>query len=269
MYLEYYGLREMPFNITPDPKFLFLSPKHQEALQHVRYGIMEKKGFIVLTGEVGCGKTTLCRQLMEELDPERFQTALILNPRLNEFELVQVILHEMGVANVSGTMSELLARLNHRLLELIQMGKDIVLIIDESQNLEVQTMEHLRLLSNLETDKQKLIQIILIGQPELKDKLQRKDLRQLLQRVLVFFELEPLDLQETISYIQHRLTMAGSHGRPRFTLNACKKVYKESVGVPRLINNLCDKAVLSAYVKNRDEVTWWDVRRAKKELQLL
>ncbi|MDX2111791.1 MAG: AAA family ATPase [Verrucomicrobiota bacterium] len=268
MYLEYYGLREMPFNITPDPRFLFLSPKHQEALQHLRYGIQEKKGFMVLTGEVGCGKTLLCRKLMDEMNHDRYATALILNPRLNEFELVQVILSELGEGDVKGTMSELLARLNRRLLELIQQGKDIVLIIDESQNLEVQTMEHLRLLSNLETDKQKLLQIILIGQPELKDKLERKDLRQLLQRVLVFYELEPLDLQETTLYIQHRLTMAGSAGRPRFSRNACKKIFSTSLGIPRVINNLCDKAVLAAYVKNRDEVTWWDVRRAKKELSV-
>ncbi len=268
MYLEYYGLREMPFNITPDPRFLFLSPKHQEALQHLRYGIREKKGFMVLTGEVGCGKTTICRQLLEELDQQRYATALILNPRLNEFELVQVILSELGVNHNSGTMSELLAMLNRRLLELIHEGKDIVLLIDESQNLEVETMEHLRLLSNLETDKQKLLQIILIGQPELKEKLERKDMRQLLQRVLVFYELEPLNLEETIHYIQHRITMAGGKGRPRFTMNACKKVYQESMGIPRLINNLCDKAILAAYIKNRDEVNWWDVRRAKRELSV-
>lgn len=268
MYQQYYGLREMPFSITPDPRFLFLSPTHQEALQHLRYGLEEKKGFIVLTGEVGCGKTTICRKLLEELDPKRFETALILNPRLTELELVKAILTELGETALPDSPNELLQRLNKKLLDETNRGRDVVVIIDESQNLEIQTMEHVRLLSNLETDKQKLLQIILIGQPELREKLRRKELRQLRQRVLVFYELDSLNLEETVSYIQHRLTTAGSMGRPRFTLAACKKVYRASLGIPRIINNLCDKAILSAYVKNKDDVSWWDVRRAIKESHL-
>ncbi len=268
MYQHYYGLREMPFSITPDPQFLFLSPTHQEALQHLRYGVEQKKGFIVLTGEVGCGKTTLCRKLLEELDPEHYETALVLNPRLTETQLLRVILMELGEGNPMGDLQDLLHQLNTRLLDLIHRGKSIVLIIDESQNLEFDTLEHVRLLSNLETDTQKLLQIVLIGQPELKDKLKQKRMRQLAQRILVFYDLEPLTEDETTAYIQHRLTTAGSNGRPRFSARASRKVYRITYGVPRLINNLCDKAILAAYVRDKDEVTWWDVRRAARELKI-
>lgn len=269
MYQQFYGLREMPFSITPDPKFLYLSPTHLEALQHLRYGIEQKKGFIVLTGEVGCGKTTLCRQLLTELDPGRYETALILNPRLNEEQMLRAILTELNDRPTNaGDRNDLMDQLNRLLLSRIDEGKSIVLIIDESQNLEFETMEHVRLLSNLETDTQKLLQIILIGQPELKEKLNQKKLRQLRQRILVFYDLRPLSLEETINYIQHRLTRAGSNGRPRFTFHACRKVFRESYGIPRVINNICDKAILSAFVKSSDEVTWWDVRRAMKEVRL-
>lgn len=268
MYQQFYGFREMPFNITPDPRFLFLSKGHQEALQHLRYGIREKKGFIVLTGEVGCGKTTLCRQLLEEMDPNNIETALILNPRLTETQLLQAILHELGVETTKRSRQDLLERLNDHLLELIAAGKEIVVIIDESQNMSFEALEHVRLLSNLETNTQKLLQIILIGQPELKEKLQREELRQLRQRVLVYYDLRPLSREQTSQYIQHRLTLAGANGRPQFTRRAMGKIFSTSQGIPRLINNLCDKALLSAYVKSRDTVTWWDAWRAAKELNL-
>ena len=165
MYQRYYSLREMPFNISPDPKFLFLSATHQDALSHLLYGIEEKKGFIVLTGEVGCGKTTICRKLLNEIDTERYETALILNPRLSETELLKAILMELGETEMAQESSrvDLIDHLNRVLLDRIHAGKDIVLIIDESQNLAIETMEHLRLLSNLETDKQKLLQIIMLG----------------------------------------------------------------------------------------------------------
>jgi len=268
MYQEYYGFREMPFNITPDPKFLYLSPTHLEALQHLRYGIEEKKGFIVLTGEVGCGKTTLCRRLLDELDPAHYETALILNPRLNETQLVRAILHELGEPHEGLESDLLLARLNEVLLARIHAGKDIVVVIDESQNLHFNTLEHLRLISNLETDKQKLLQIVLLGQPELKTKLKQERLRQLRQRILVYYELHALSSSGTQMYIQHRMTAAGSQGRPRFTSWALRKIHQSARGTPRLINNICDKAVLAAYVRNSDEVTYWDVRRAIRELRI-
>ncbi|MCD8481528.1 MAG: AAA family ATPase [Verrucomicrobia bacterium] len=268
MYLEYYGFREMPFNITPDPKFLFLSPTHLEALQHLRYGIEEKKGFIVLTGEVGCGKTTLCRRLLEELEGREVETALILNPRLSETQILQTILRELGHAKPPRSRNDLLDALNVHLLGLIEKGKDIVLIIDESQNMSIEALEHVRLLSNLETNTRKLLQIILIGQPELKRKLQMDELRQLRQRVLVFCELQPLTAEQVGHYIQHRISMAGANGRPNFTPRAVKSIHRRSKGIPRIINNICDKALLAAFVKSSDQVTWWEVRRAIKECQL-
>lgn len=268
MYQHFYGLREMPFNITPDPKFLFLAPTHQEALQHLRYGIAEQKGFIVLTGEVGCGKTTICRKLLEELDPGKVETALILNPRLSQSELVQAILRELEVEPVKGSHQDLLDQLNGHLLSLIERNKEILLIIDESQNMSVNALEHLRLLSNLETNTQKLLQILLIGQPELKEKLRRKELRQLRQRVLVYYELRTLTEEEVGRYIIHRITLAGGRGRPAFTPRAVRRIHRQSKGIPRVVNNLCDKSILSAFIKSRDRVTWWDVRRAAKEMNI-
>jgi general secretion pathway protein A len=269
MYKEFYGLKEMPFNITPDPHFLFLSPSHQEAIQHLRYGIAEKKGFIVLTGEVGCGKTTLCRYLLNEIEGKPIETALILNPRVSETQLLQAILRELGVGHIRQSRQECLEQLNQHLLKLIEQGKDIVVIIDESQNMSFQALEHIRLLSNLETHTQKLLQIILIGQPELKEKLQHKSLRQLRQRILVHYDLKPLNRQEMEQYIRYRLIIAGANGRPEFTRAAMAKLFKHSQGIPRIINNLCDKALLSTYVRSKDLVTWWDVRRAVKDVKTL
>ena len=268
MYQSFYGFREMPFNITPDPNFLFLSPTHMEALQHLRYGVSEKKGFIVLTGEVGCGKMTLCRKFLNELEPENYETALILNPRLSETQLLRAILAELGEETKARARDELMQHLNRSLLERIHAQKDIVVIIDESQNLTFEALEHLRLLSNLETDKQKLFQIILLGQPELEDKLNQERLRQLKQRILVHYKLRALSSEQMMHYIQHRLAMAGGMGRPNFTNPAFKKIYSSSRGIPRLINNICDKSLLSAFIRSSDEVNYWDVRRAVKELKL-
>jgi general secretion pathway protein A len=269
MYKEFYCLKEMPFNITPDPHFLFLSPSHQEAIQHLRYGIAEKKGFIVLTGEVGCGKTTLCRYLLNEIEGKPIETALILNPRISETQLLQAVLKELGVEKTKQSRQELLEQLNAHCLKLINKGKDIVVIIDESQNMTFQALEHMRLLSNLETNTQKLLQIILIGQPELKEKLQHKSLRQLKQRILVHYDLPPLSRLEMEQYIRYRLIIAGANGRPEFTKAAMKKIYRHTKGIPRLINNMCDKALLSTFVKSKDLVTWWDVRRAAKDIKKL
>lgn len=269
MYQAFYGFREMPFNITPDPKFLYLSPTHQEALQHLKYGVQERKGFIVLVGEVGCGKTTLCRRFLNEIDNERFDTALILNPRVTETQMLKAILTELGETKLARSQVDLVAQMNRVLLERIERGKDIVLIIDEAQNLSFAVLEQIRLLSNLETDQQKLLQIILMGQPELKDVLAREELRQLRQRILVHYELNPLSLEDTAHYIQHRLSLAGGMGRPVFTKHALRKIHKASKGIPRIVNNLCDKALLSAFIRDSDEVNYWDARRAVRDMDSL
>jgi general secretion pathway protein A len=266
MYQSFYGFSEKPFNITPDPKFLYLSPTHQEALQHLKFGVQEKKGFIVLVGEVGCGKTTLCRCFLNELDPERFDTALILNPRITETQMLKAILTELGETKVARNQADLVAQVNQVLLDRIAQGRDIVLIIDEAQNLSFEVLEQIRLLSNLETDKQKLLQIILMGQPELKEVLARKELRQLRQRILVHYELHPLTLSDMQHYIHHRLTLAGGHGRPNFTSWSLRALYRSSKGIPRIVNNLCDKALLSAFIRESDEINYWDVRRAIRDV---
>lgn len=269
MYQEYYGFQEMPFNITPNPRFLYLSPTHQEALQHLKYGVQERKGFIVLIGEVGCGKTTLCRRFLNEIDTDRFDTALILNPRVTETQMLKAILTELGETKLARSQVDLVAQMNRVLLERIDQGRDIVLIIDEAQNLSFAVLEQIRLLSNLETDEQKLLQIVLMGQPELKDVLAREELRQLRQRILVHYELLPLDLDDTRHYIHHRLTLAGSMGRPVFTNRAMRTIHRTSKGIPRVVNNLCDKAMLSAFIRESDEVNYWDARRAVRDLDAL
>lgn len=267
MYQEYFGFSEMPFHVTPNPRFLFLSPTHQEALQHLRYGIEHKKGFIVLTGEVGCGKTTLCRKLLEELEiNEKYETALLLNPRISETQLLRSIMIELGEASKARSKGDLLDTMNDILLERINQGQEIVLIIDEAQNLSFEVMEMLRMLSNLETYNQKLLQIILIGQPELKTRLKEKRLRQFRQRVLVHYNLKKLSKADIQLYILHRLSMAGSNGHPPFTKRAINKITQSSRRIPRIINNICDKALLASFIRNGINVNWWDVRRALQDM---
>ena len=257
----------MPFHVTPNPRFLFLSPGHEEALQHLRYGIENKKGFIVLTGEVGCGKTTLCRKLLEELeDSEKFDTALLLNPKISEIQLLRSIIKELGEESRIRSEDDLLDTMNEILLERIQQNREIILMIDEAQNLSFEVMEMLRMLSNLETYDHKLLQIILLGQPELNTKLKEKRLRQFRQRILVHYNLQPLRSSEVQYYILHRLSLAGSSGQPQFTVRALRKIAQYSKGIPRVINNVCDKALLSSFVRNGINVNWWDVRNALKDI---
>jgi general secretion pathway protein A len=270
MYLEYFGFQEMPFHVTPNPRFLFLSPTHEEALQHLRYGIEDKKGFIVLTGEVGCGKTTLCRKLLEELETRQdVDTALLLNPKVSETQLLRGIMKELGEEAKARSKNDLLDKMNDSLLERIQAGREIVVIIDEAQNLSFEVMEMLRMLSNLETYDQKLLQIILMGQPELNQKLKEERLRQFRQRVLVHYDLQPLTAKEVSLYITHRLALAGGQGQLQFTRRAMKKVAAASLGIPRVVNNICDKALLATYIRNGNEVNYWDVRKALKDINRL
>lgn len=266
MYEEFYGFQESPFNITPDPRFLFLSRRHREAYDHLLYGLQERKGFIQITGEVGAGKTTLCRALLEELGPG-YKTALVLNPFLSSEQLLWLILVELGLEPDSQDRMSNLQILNEFLLEQLTEGNDVVLFIDEAQDLSTELLEQVRLLSNLETDQRKLLQIVLIGQPELRKLLDRDDLRQLRQRITVRYHLLPLSAAETATYIQHRLHVVGANSRPAFARSAIRKIHRYSGGVPRLINAVCDKTLLCGYVVGTDQLTARHVRRAIRELE--
>lgn len=266
MYLEYYGLKEPPFELTPNPRFLFFSARHREALNHLLYGIQEHKGFVQLTGEVGCGKTTLCRALLEKLGND-YNTALILNPVLNAEQLIKAIAMEFGLDIKGMDKLETLAALNGFLLDQALKGKESVLIIDEAQDLTNDLLEQVRLLSNLETEDKKLLQIILMGQPELKERLNNPQLRQLRQRITVRFHLKPLTFYEVGQYIQHRLMVAGANGAPFFTRAALWRIYRYSKGIPRLINALCDKCLLAGFVMQRDTIDFSMVGLAAKELE--
>ena len=266
MYLDYYGLKEPPFELTPNPRFLFFSAKHHEAFNHMLYGIRERKGFVQLTGEVGAGKTTLCRAILRELG-DSFSTALILNPVLEPDQLMKAIAMEFGI-NVRGLdRLETNSALNQFLIEQLLAGKDTVLVIDEAQDLTHELLEQVRLLSNLETDNRKLLQIVLMGQPELRDRLNDNGLRQLRQRITVRYHLGPIDPEETEAYIRHRLSVAGSTGRPTFTPAAVRSIHRRARGVPRLINAICDKTLLAGYVEGSDRLGWWQVRRAVRDLE--
>lgn len=264
--MEFYGLRQAPFDLTPNPRFLFHSAKHREAFNHLLYGIRERKGFVQLTGEVGAGKTTLCRALLEQLDG-RFSTALILNPVLDADELMKAIAVEFGL-NVTGfDRMETIAAISDFLLQQVLNGRETVLIIDEAQNLTEELLEQVRLLSNIETDDRKLLQIILMGQPELRERLNSPRLRQLRQRITVRYHLAPLKLVEMGQYIQHRLSLAGANGVPIFTRPALWRTFKYSQGVPRLVNAVCDKALLAGYVEQSLRITFGMVGRAIRELE--
>jgi general secretion pathway protein A len=266
VYNDFYGFHEAPFNITPDPRFLFFSDKHREAFNHVLFGIRERKGFIQITGEVGAGKTTVCRAILAELGPS-YKTALILNPMVTATQMMRTILSELGLEPRKLDRTAYLEILNRFLLEQAAEGHDVVLLIDESQDLEPELLEQIRLLSNLETDQRKLLQIVLIGQPELRDMLNKRELRQLRQRITVRYHLAPLNRFETERYIAHRLRVAGADGRPTFTPWAIRTIQRYSGGVPRLINAVCDKALLYGYVNGTYELRARAVRQAIRELE--
>ena len=266
MYLEYYGLTEPPFDITPNPRFLFHSAKHREAINHLLYGIRERKGFVQLTGEVGAGKTTLCRALLEQLD-SRYSTALILNPVMSAEELVRAVAAEFGLDVTGRDRLETIATINEHLLTQMQSGRDCVLIIDEAQNLTDDLLEQVRLLSNIELDDRKLLQIVLLGQPELRDRLNNPRLRQLRQRITVRYHLSPLTRVEVGQYVQHRLELAGAAAAPQFTQPAFWRIFHYSGGIPRLVNAVCDKALLAGFVEQSERINYRMVSRAIRELE--
>lgn len=250
MYLEFFGISDKPFQITPDTRFLYLTPRHRDGLAHLLYGADEAGGFILLTGEVGTGKTMLCRSVLEQM-PEHVNVALILNPRQSSKELIASICDELNIPYRRSTTSlkYLVDRLNLYLLKQHAQGKRTVLVIDEAQNLRAEVLEQIRLLTNLEVATQKLLQIILIGQPELQAILARPELRQLTQRITARFHLTPLSKEETALYIQHRLQIVGFKGE-LFSKGAVSMVHQLSGGVPRLVNNICERSMMGAYGEN-------------------
>jgi len=266
MYEKYFGLTERPFSIAPDPRFLYMSQQHREALAHLLYGVGEGGGFVQLTGEVGTGKTTICRCLLEQL-PDNVDVALILNPRVTALELLASLCDELHIQYAKGTTSikSLIDALNAYLLDTHAKGRRAILLIDEAQNLSAEALEQVRLLTNLETTREKLLQIILIGQPELRELLARDDLRQLSQRINARFHLEPIGKSETAAYIRHRLQVCGAR-EPLFNENAVDLVHKLSAGVPRLINVVCDRAMLGSFVEGKRKVDVAIVHRAAMEV---
>ena len=267
MYTSFFGLIEKPFAITPDPRYLYLSERHAEALAHLLYGINEAGGFIQLTGEVGTGKTTIVRTLLSRI-PQHADVAVILNPRVTATEFLLTICEELGLGLDEAdrtSAKEMVDALNRRLLAAHSEGRRVIVIVDEAQNLSADVLEQVRLLTNLETATQKLLQIILIGQPELRELLDRTDLRQLAQRITGRYHLSPLSKQETQEYVRHRLRVAGAGGEI-FTPAALREVYRLSSGIPRVVNVCCDRALLGAYTLETREVTPALVRRAASEV---
>jgi general secretion pathway protein A len=267
MYLSFFGLNEKPFAITPDPRYLYLSERHAEALAHLLYGINEAGGFVQLTGEVGTGKTTIVRSLLAQT-PKNAEIALILNPRMTAPEFLLTICEEIGIGVPDPSMEslkDLVDILSHYLLRAHSAGRRVVLVVDEAQNLAPAVLEQVRLLTNLETNTQKLLQIILIGQPELRELLGRNELRQLAQRITGRYHLHPLSRDETVAYVRHRLRVAGAT-TDIFSGPALSEIYRLSVGVPRVINVICDRALLGSYSMDRHRVTGTLVRHAASEV---
>ena len=265
MYKEFYGLREKPFTLTPDPQFLYLSESHRTAIDSLHYGIEQREGFIVITGDIGTGKTTICRAFLEKLD-KNVKTAVIFNSFLTEEELLESILLDFGFSSKGRTKKERIDALNKLLIYFLSHGKSAVLIIDEAQNLTIPVLEQIRMLSNLETEKEKLLQIILFGQLELDQKLRSAELKQLNQRIAVRHHLLPLTQTETESYIYQRLMVAGSQGRITFSKSGLHDIYKFSKGAPRLINLLCDRTLLGGFTEQTHYIDKDIVKMAKDSL---
>jgi general secretion pathway protein A len=266
MYENYFGLSEAPFSIAPDPRYLYMSQRHQEALAHLLYGVNGDGGFVLLTGEVGAGKTTVCRCLLQQI-PESCDVAYIFNPKLTVEELLSTICMEFGIAYPAGNNSikVFVDCINAYLLDAHARGRHTVLVIDEAQNLSPDVLEQMRLLTNLETNRRKLLQIILLGQPELADMLARPELKQLAQRIIARYHLGPLSRAEVAAYVRHRLDIAGAK-RPLFPLSVMNRLYRLSRGIPRVVNVLCDRALLGAYVQGKERVDRATIDQAAREV---
>jgi general secretion pathway protein A len=266
MYTAFYGLREKPFQLSPDPRFLFLAESHREALAHLLFGIEEGEGFIAVTGEVGTGKTTLCRALLKRIGPTA-EVAIIFNPQLSAVELLEAIHVELGLPIASRSRRELMEQLNRFLLEKKEHGRRVLLLVDEAQNLGPEALEQIRMLSNLETDTCKLIQIILLGQPEFDALLESPSLRQLRQRISVRWRLGPLTAAETAEYVRYRLRIAAGAPRDLFQESALREIHRRSGGVPRVINLICDRALLAGYAAGATTIDRPLVSKAERELR--
>ena len=269
MYEAFFRLKEKPFRMTPDTRYFFPSEKHVDALNHMVYAIEERRGFVVITGEIGSGKTTLSRVLFHKLDP-RTKTAIIRNTHLSAKDLISAALDELEVPYKPGsTKTHLIGLLNEFLIDQLREDNTVVLLVDEAQNLKPSVLEEVRMLSNLETETDKLIQIILMGQPELQQKLWLKELTQLRQRVTLHYHLGPLNAEETGGYVAHRLHVAGANGAPIFAPEALARVYAHTQGVPRLINGVCDRALLTGYVQDAKTINHGIIDEVAQELPAL
>ena len=268
MYKSFYGLKENPFNVNPDPRFLYLTKEIEEALTGLMYGIQTRKGFITLTGEVGTGKTTLINRLLEWLHHRKARTAFLFNSRMNSNQLFDFILAEFDIPCESKSKSQQLLKLNHWLLDRYRAGETVVLIIDEAQNLTYPVLEEIRLLTNLETSTEKLLQIVLSGQPELEEKLKLPQLRQLRQRIMLRCRTSPLSQEQTQEYIAERLRIAGSSGEPIFCPKAIETIHVYSLGIPRVINLLCEHSLVNAFVEQQRPILPKIVEEVAHEFQL-
>ncbi|MBP7217177.1 MAG: AAA family ATPase [Candidatus Omnitrophica bacterium] len=266
MYCKFYGLKERPFNVTSDPAFFFSSRRHTEALSHLLYGVSQRKGIIVMTGEIGTGKTTLCRFFLDQLG-DKVKTAFILNPYFSELELLDAIMKDFGIMVKGRKKLSFVWEFNKFLLQEAGAGNNVVLIIDEAQNLKPRQLEQVRLLSNLETEKDKLLQIVLVGQPELNKRLNLYELRQLQQRIMVRYHITPLDKNEVVDYIKHRLALVADHRAIQFSDEAFEEIYLFSQGTPRLINIICDRCLLAGFVKEARLIDYDIVKKSVGELE--